>query len=88
MIQSFHLCLLRSGLGFGFLHGFGVEILTDGQILGIAIYGFPSCVGEAIIGGVRAYHMRFLLKLVLAVVGCPLPLQDLPGDVVDCWFEG
>ena len=88
MTERLHLRLLGCRFRLGFLHGVGVQVLSDGQIGGVSISGFSASVGEAIIGGMRACHVWFLLKFLVVAVGCPLALHDLPGDVVQRGFEG
>ena len=57
MAERLDLRLLGCRFGLGFLHGLGVQVLSDGQIFGVSISGFSAGVGEAIIGGVRACHV-------------------------------
>jgi hypothetical protein len=74
--------------GLGFPHGLRVEVLSDGEVVGVPALGLAASVRQAVVAGLRADQMRFLLHLFLAVVKGALALDYLAGDVVEGWSEG
>ena len=90
VLQGLYLSPLLLRLGLGLLHGLAVEVLSDGQLLGVAVLWPSAGVRQAGVGGVRAAEVHLLLLLLLALQAGDglLALHDLAGDLVDGGLEG